>query len=245
MHPVNFFGDLMWVISDERIDKASADALAALGFEPILMPAAKYLQTGVASHPDMLIFAGLGRLFCHEKYYRENRELIGRIALVSHLDISVSDEPTGEKYPLDVLFNACLVGDRLICNERTVSRLILGAAEDSGVEIINVPQGYTKCSVCAVSDDAIITADRAIAKICAAHGIDALTVSEGHVSLPPYSHGFIGGASGIYGDTVYFCGSLDTHPDGDRIAEFCRKHKKTAVSLRDGELYDVGTMFFI
>ena len=55
----------------------------------------------------------------------------------------------------------------------------------------------------------------------------------------------IGGASGTFGDKVYFCGSLDRHPDGEAIKEFCRKHKKTAVSLSNGNLQDVGSLFFI
>ena len=108
-----------------------------------------------------------------------------------------------------------------------------------------MPQGYTKCSVCVVSDNAIITADRAIATACAAVGIDVLTVSEGHISLPPYNFGFIGGASCACGDNVYFCGSLDTHPDGESIKEFCKNHGKLAVSLSDGELQDVGSLFFV
>lgn len=235
----------MYVITDSRIEKSSFASLQSEGFELIAMPPASYLQSGVASHTDMLIFIGFGRIFYHEKYYKSNKELIDRISALSRLDIAVSGEQTGEKYPYDVLFNACLVGNRLICNEKTVSKLILCAAKDNGVEIVNVPQGYTKCSVSAVSENAIITADKAVAEACRSRGIDVLTVSEGHISLPPYNFGFIGGASGLCGDKVYFCGSLDTHPDGERIISFCEKHNKAAVSLSTDNLQDVGSLFFI
>ncbi len=235
----------MQVITDSRIDKSSLHSLDRLGFEAILLPKADYLQPSVASHTDMLIFMGFGRLFCHKNYYESNRELIERIANDSRLELTLSNEPTGDKYPLDVLFNVCIVDNHLICNEKTVSRLILETAKKQNYSIINVPQGYTKCSICVVSKNAIITADKAIAATCNMAGIDVLTVSEGHVSLPPYNFGFIGGASGACDDKVYFCGSLDTHPDGEKIKEFCRKHKKIAVSLSDGELQDVGSLFFI
>lgn len=74
-------------------------------------------------------------------------------------------------------------------------------------------------------------------------GIDVLTVSEGHISLPPYNFGFIGGSCGERGGKVYFCGSINSHPDGARIKEFCEKHGKTAISLSDRELIDVGSLF--
>ena len=46
-------------------------------------------------------------------------------------------------------------------------------------------------------------------------------------------------------DKVLFCGNIDLHPDVENIKAFCQKHKKTAVSLSDGELYDVGSIFFV
>ena len=235
----------MFAIIDERIARSSISALTDLGFEHILLPKADYLSEGVAGHTDMLIFIGFGMLFCHKRYYNKNSALVDRICALSGNKLTLSNEPTGEKYPLDVLFNACAVGKRLICNEKTVSRLILNAAREEGYEIINVPQGYTKCSVCVVSDNAIITADKAISSSCVSHGIDVLNISKGHVCLPPYDYGFIGGASGACGEMVFFCGSLDTHPDGKSIIEFCAKHKKTAVSLSDGEMQDVGSLFFV
>lgn len=235
----------MVVITDSRISIEAVSALEKYGFESILLPPAEYLSPPVASHTDMLIFMGFGRIFCHRRYYDSNSALIDRIASIAGLELSVSDEPTGEKYPLDVLFNACLVGKRLICNKNTVSKLILEAAKAQNCKIINVPQGYTKCSVAVVSDNAIITSDKAIAAACRSADIDVLEISEGHISLPPYNFGFIGGASGICGDKVYFCGSLDTHPDGDNIKEFCNKHKKTAISLTSGELQDAGSLYFI
>ena len=235
----------MKALIDCRADFYLLSALEKYGFETILMPPADYLQKGVSSHTDMLIFIGFDRLFCHRLYYSKNKELIDRLAEHTGLELTLSDEPTDEKYPRDVLFNACAVGNRLICNKNTVSKLIIDAAGKNNYEIINVPQGYTKCSICVVSDNAIITADQAIAKACAVSDIDVLTVSEGHISLPSYDHGFIGGASGLCDNNVYFCGSLETHPDADRIIDFCKSHGKSAVSLSKNVLLDVGTVFFI
>ncbi len=245
MHPVNFFGVIMYALVDRRMGDASLSALRECGFEPILMPPAEYLADSVASHTDMLLFIGFGRLFCHAIYYKKNKELIDRIVSLSGLELMLSNEKTGEKYPFDVLFNACLLGKRLICNKKTVSKLILDAACEHGCEIIDVPQGYAKCSICPVGENTIITADKAIAETCKVSGIDVLHISEGHISLPPYDYGFIGGASGLCNNTVYFCGSLDLHPDGERIKKFCTENGAKFVSLSNERLQDVGTIFFI
>ena len=235
----------MRVLVDRRIALEALSSLISHDFEPILMPPDPILQSGVASHTDMLVFIGFGGLFCHASYFASNTELIEDIARNSGLELHVSNEKIGKDYPSDVLFNACLLGNKLICNTRTVSQLILDAARSCGCEIIHSQQGYTKCSVCPVGDNAIITADRSIAKACAEKGIDVLTVSEGNISLPPYSYGFIGGTSGCSGDNVYFCGSIETHPDGDRIKESCRYHGKSAISLSSGVLQDLGSLYFI
>ena len=228
--------------------RASGDSLSKLkkeGFTPILMPPADYLDMPVASHTDMLLFIGFGRLFCHVSYYKKNKELIDSIISISKLLLTLSDEETGNKYPRDVLFNACLVNNKLICNKKSVSSLILECAQEVNCQIINVPQGYTKCSICPVSEDAIITADKTIAESCRGFGIDALLIREGDISLPPYSFGFIGGTAGIYQDKIFFCGSLDTHKDAKIIREFCKKHKKNVLSLSQEGLQDVGSIFFI
>ena len=235
----------MIALVDERISTASLSSLESEGFLCISMPPADHLGKAVASHVDMLAFIGFGRLFCHKRYYESHEELICLICQKSGLTAVISDEPTGDKYPSDVLFNACLVGNNLICNEKTVSRLILDAARENGCNVIHVPQGYTKCSVCVVSDNALVTSDTAIAKICTDHGIDTLLISEGQISLPPYSFGFIGGASGLCNDTLYFAGSLESHSDSDKIKEFCKRHGVNTVSLTDDRLFDVGTVFFL
>ena len=235
----------MIALVDERIDSCSLLNLKNMGAEPFLMPPSPFLQKGVASHPDMLVFIGFGKLFCHEKYYADNKCIIDAIISASRLELTLSNEEISENYPCDVKFNAVLVGNTLVCNKKTVSTLVLREAERNNYKIINIPQGYTKCSTCVVSDNAIITADRPIFEACTAHGISALLITEGHVSLPGYDYGFIGGASGGYGDNVYFCGDITKHPDQKAIIEFCKRHGKSVISLSEQKLFDVGTILFI
>ena len=91
--------------------------------------------------------------------------------------------------------------------------------------MLEVQQGYTKCSICVVSENAIITSDIGIHCKAKESGIDSLLISPGYIDLPGYKYGFIGGASFKISDNVIaFTGSLDSHPDKDNIEHFLCKY---------------------
>ena len=231
------------VIVDERLDPQCEGALRESGCNILKLPRSKWLQPPVSAHPDMLIFIFGNRLFCHERYYSEAKAAVDAVVSAGGFELILSDERWESEYPHDVLFNAATVGDKLICSKKNVSRLIADAFGEEN--IIDTKQGYAKCSSCTVGDSGIITADVSIAKAAASGGIDVLLLGENETRLDGYSTGFIGGASGDDGENVYFCGDLSKHPEGEKIADFCRAHGRQAVSLSDGELYDYGSLIFV
>ncbi|MCF8231691.1 MAG: hypothetical protein K9J27_05820 [Bacteroidales bacterium] len=70
-------------------------------------------------------------------------------------------------------------------------------------------------------------------------------VSPENIFLKNYSHGFIGGTAGVFGDHVYFAGSLTYSPEGNKIASFLNKLNYKIVELYDGPLIDGGGIFFL
>ncbi len=233
-------------VTDLRIPKECERALIEHGYKIIKLPQAEYLAPEVASHPDMVIIPIGGKLFCHERYFasHEGRVAIEKIVSESGLDLRTTDDETGEKYPQDVLFNAAVLGDVIICSDHT-SRAVMREAESLGLKAVKVKQGYTKCSCAVIGERAIITADTGIARAADEQGIDVLLVSAGGVELPGYDIGFIGGACGYDDGKLFFCGDISLHPDGERVTEFCASHGCEAVSLCRGmKLFDVGTIFF-
>ena len=232
-----------YVISDFRLPPKAQETLEALSFSVIKLPPFERLASPVASHPDMLLFFG-DKIICHRDYYAANTHLMNKISQLSSLPLSLSDEEIDSRYPNDVLFNALPLGKYVFCKESSVSRLIKAYVERKALTAVNTRQGYARCSVCKISEGAVISSDASLLAAIAEKGIDTLCISEGGVRLEPYDHGFIGGASGAFGDDVFFCGSIELHPDAERIKDFCKKHKKNAVSLSDEELFDVGTLFF-
>ena len=68
----------------------------------------------------------------------------------------------------------------------------------------------------------------------------AFTVVSGHVLLPGYDEGFIGGASGRVGDEVIFHGDLAAHPDFRGIVSFIESRGLRVKYFGGFALTDIG-----
>ncbi len=224
----------MYVFVDCRISPQATDALRAYGHTPLFCQPHPALDSAVASHPDMLLFPAKGKIFVHS----------AQSAFAACLPLCPIQKAPAQAYPRDVLLNAACIGNYLVCRPDAAAAELLQYAKDQGLKALPVKQGYAKCNLCTVSDNAAITEDASIASALRGVGISVLQIAHGGVSLPPYPYGFIGGASGNDGTHVFFCGSLALHPDGARIAAFCAEHGRVAVSLADHPLHDVGSLLF-
>jgi hypothetical protein len=148
----------------------------------------------------------------------------------------------GPVYPHDILFNAACTGKYFIHNLKYTAPELLRRAEELCMHFVDVKQGYSRCSTVVVDEDSIITYDRGLGKACLKAGMDVLLVSPGHVLLPGYDTGFIGGTSGRIGDTVYFNGDLSEHPDFDSIVGFIEERGLRATWFEDWPLTDIGSI---
>lgn len=131
--------------------------------------------------------------------------------------------------------NICIVGDYSICNEQTSGMRL------SWLKRIPVKQRYARCSICVVDERSIITADHGIAKSCQGL-LDVLEIEPGHIELPGFDYGFIGGCSfKLNAHELAFTGNLRTHPDAERIESFLRERGVKSVCMTDGPLLDIGS----
>ena len=231
----------MALLIGDRYRSKLEKALIAQGFRVFWMPYNTALDPRLAAHADLsalrldggrsgkaIVFSGsVCRGEALDSYLINNNYVIIN-ALASQ----------GPNYPCDASLCACAVGKRLIHSRHVSDEAIL--REFCG-EYIDVRQGYARCSVCAVDDSSVITADAGIAAAAERAGITVLRISPGHVALDGFSYGFIGGASFCCGSTVYFTGSLAAHPDGSRIADFISARGKASVCLTDMQLFDIGS----
>ncbi len=145
------------------------------------------------------------------------------------------------KYPYNVLLNCVILKDYVILNSKTVYSEILEICEKINKTVVDVNQGYTKCSTAIINDNAIITADSSIYKACKNHKIDVLKIAPGYISLPKFNYGFIGGCCGLIDkNTLIFTGNIKTHPDYNNIFAFCKNYNVDFISLTNKNLLDVG-----
>ena len=220
---------------NQNADKKIFDSLERAGVDAFPLAPFSALSDPVSAHADMLICAVGDKLFIPSGYHLESK----------CRQIIETDDGLGKKYPNDISLNIAIVGNNAFCNTKYASKTVIGYLEKEGYAIHHVNQGYAHCSTCIVDNGAIITADEGIYRTARENGLDALLIFEGHISLPPYSHGFIGGAMGSTDDAVYFCGSLKYHPSGKEIRSFIEERGKAVIELCESPLMDIGGILFV
>ena len=172
-------------------------------------------------------------------------------------------EKIGSKYPENIIYNAACTGKYFIHNTKYTDSELLDFA--SPLEIIDVPQGYTKCSTLIVDEYSIITSDVGIYNSCygrprstgneaaaedcnscisgsPAPQLEVLLIEKGHIKLQGFDYGFIGGASGRVGDTIVFNGDITQHPDHEKIAAFIESRGLKLKYFTEYPLEDIGSI---
>lgn len=224
----------MTLLIGERYRPRLQEPLCARGTDVLWLPDNPDIDPRLAGHADLCVYRASDRtVFCAQGIYDHFVNYVTNRGY----ELRVIGQQ-GSKYPADAGLCLCAVGHNVIYNERTADPAVLPYLSGT---LVDVPQGYTKCSVCVVSDDAIITADDVIARRAASAGLDVLKISPGHIVLEGFDTGFIGGASFLIADrTLVFTGTLDMHPDADAIDRFLAKHGVRAVYLTDEPVFDIG-----
>lgn len=192
---------------------------------------------GINSHPDLQIhFIDDNTAVTAPQVYEHYKKILPKT-----VNIKKGISEIGFTYPQNCAYNIVRLGKTVICNSLCAERTILDFYTEVGYRIINVKQGYAKCNVCPISDNAFITEDRGIYKTVknANTNIEIYLINPGSVRLDGFEYGFIGGASGLCGNGVIFCGNSLSNAE---IAEILDKKGINAITLSDGEMYDYGSI---
>lgn len=217
---------------------AITDALRARKIDIIPVMPCKTLDAPVSDHADMLLHhLGGDRVVVAkgEETLKIKLEQYGFQAAYSNVCVE-------SLYPQDVKLNCARIGRRqLIGNGKTMDVAIQEFCVCNQIELINVKQGYAKCSTVVVDSKSIITADPSIAAAATNAGIDVLKITPGYVNLEGYEYGFLGGTCGMIAKgKLAFTGSIQNHPDYNEIKNFCNYKNVELVSLVEGPLLDIG-----
>lgn len=143
----------------------------------------------------------------------------------------------GKKYPEDVLYNVCQIGEKIVGSKYTDSSIKPNTL---------VKQGYTKCSIAVTSDNSCITTDKNIEEVLQKNGIDALYIEENNIKLlkrdgtESTMTGFIGGATLVFDNKFVLFGDINKLEYKDEIIKHINKYGLELVSFDGLNVYDYG-----
>ena len=151
-------------------DKSLIEYLSASGYLPQLIPPGGRTYAAVDAHPDLYL--------C-------------KMGVTRHARIFQGDpQELGAAYPDNIRFNAVCLDNYLIHHIKHTSPALLREAQETGLALIHVRQGYTKCSCVVVDGHSLITFDEGICRTLRSYpDIDVLKIRPGFVRLNGLAYG--------------------------------------------------------
>lgn len=228
------------VIVDGRIYESAKENFKKMNIRVIPTVPCKEVQEPISYHPDIVMHPINHKTLIVApnifEYYYDNLSKLG-------IKIIKGEKKLDKKYPDDIAYNVGRIHNFAIHNFKYTDEKLKYYLKKENVELIHVSQGYTKCSMAIVDQNAIITSDYPIYEKLIQKGIDVLLISPGHIRLDGYDYGFIGGTCGnLSEDKIVFSGEFSKHPDNEKIMKFLKKYNKDIIWLDNEQLIDVGTI---
>jgi len=207
-------------------------------FEILPSPVMEHVSAPVSGHPDLSLCA-IGDTFVAEKtayaYYREKlagkRVICGETTLDKH-------------YPSDIAYNVLISENIAFANVAFLDSVVKRELAGLNIRLISVNQGYARCSTVALKNG-LISADPSIIRAARDAGVDVLPIAPGMVELAGYNYGFLGGASGLIDNRLFFFGNIKKHKNYKEIKDFTLKKGISIEYIDLLPLTDIGTIIGI
>lgn len=231
----------MHAFVDYRITTEELKNLEKLNINPIRVPRTSNVYDAIDGHPDIQLNIlknnSLDQIIIHKDICDDFKEILNR----NHIKYILSKNSLSHTYPGDIILNALILDKYFIHTLKNTDENLLKSQESK--TLINVPQGYSKCSVLPVRGNALITSDKGIVNSLKEYNFDILLIPPEDILLPSLNYGFIGGVGGmISDDRMAFFGELENYRYGEEVKNFLYKYDVKPVSLRKGKLIDRGSL---
>lgn len=226
------------VIVDYKICDESLNTLKKHNINVIKTKPHSKLYEAINSHPDMQIQHIKDNIFVCEKslfdYYK---------SALPDAKIIKGNSELEEKYPNDINYNSAVINNYVFHNLKYTDSKLLEYYNSNGAKLINIKQGYSKCSVCILNENAIITSDLNIAKKAEKLGINALYIEPYEIRLKSMSNGLIGGICGLIDkDLLAINGNIEKIVQGKQFLDFCKKNQTNVLYLNNDIPEDIGSI---
>ncbi len=206
----------------------------------ITPPSIEILPPSMRRHADLgIVIISSKKAVCPPEsyaYYKNELTPYG-------FEVIEGDSHIGSHYPQDSAYNVGIVGKKCFLNKKVCDKLLFDILITEGYEVVQVNQGYTKCSICPIDENSFITGDVSIARKGKKAGMDVLLISNEGISLSGYKNGFFGGSAGKSSNNeLLINGDISTLPDYKNIEKFLLSKDITIKNLKEGAVFDIGSI---
>lgn len=221
----------MKIIIDSRMRKKEKEYLSRFGELVEILPQ-NSVYDEISGHPDIF--------FC-----KLNNTLFRAPNLKMELG-ALGNENVGAKYPEDVKYNVCQIGNFVVHNFNLTDTKVLEFINKNGLEKIQVNQGYSNCSISVISDNACITSDVKVYEALKSKNIDCLLLEEDNIrlldknGLKSNMKGFIGGATCKINDKFILFGDSNYLKNKSELLKFLDQYNLELIDFIGLEIYDYG-----
>lgn len=228
---------MTYVLVAENFSEKSLEKLKDYG-KIVRTKSNKNLMKGLDTHPDILVHPlPNGEIVVDSdnlEYYKK---------IFPDKNLIPSQSKLSKKYPGDIYLNAFAFKNFFIHNLKHTDEVLLDYYKNSAYELINIKQGYAKCS-CLVTEDFIITSDAGIYESLRDF-IPIYKINHGEIRLQNFNYGFIGGASGALGKKIFFTGDFSHHSSYEEILKIINNYDYEIEILSKDPIEDYGSILFI
>ena len=250
---INYKDELPTIIADSRMPEDAKKNLKKLG-NVLFLNSTEITYDSISSHPDIFFFQKDDALiYAPNAPKRIIKELKKR-----KIKLIEGKKEVGKKYPETGPYNAVGIGNLLIHNLKHTDETILSSYENH----INVNQGYTRCNLLALNENAFITSDVGIFNAVNRQQTtdnslypheslvetyvrtSVLYIDPKQIKLEGQKNGFFPGCCGVWKNNLIVCGSTKNLKEKAELDKFLKDNNFNLIELYDGDLVDVGSVFF-
>jgi hypothetical protein len=227
----------MLIIIDKKIPEPAKEKLSAYG-ELIEFGTSGMTYDAISGHPD-IFFCKIKNSVIMALNTPDNYKKI-----FNDINIPVINgyKTVNGTYPRSASYNAVVTDKYLLHRIDITDKSII--ENTTGLENINVNQGYCRCSLLPFNNN-FITSDKGIYKTLSNRKLNVLYFQPDEIIFPGFQHGFFGGTCGVSENIVFIIGSLDHFTNGHTVREFINAAGHEIIELYDGPLFDGGSIIFL
>ena len=229
------------LIIDNRMRIEEKDKLKELGYKLIEIETSKDVYSEISSHTDIFCTKIKENLVVEPTKYNLIKSKVEK-----EINIIKGSSKVESKYPNDIKYNVCVLGKNAIHNFQYTDKKIKEILQKENFDLINVKQGYTKCSIAVIDENSIITSDRGIYEELRNKNFNILFIenklnikllNNNQISL---MDGFIGGAISRIENNIFISGDLRKIDNDNKIRNFIKERNLNIISFDNLEVIDYG-----